>query len=282
MKKYSLLQLITLVFLSTLFLFSCKKDDIIEDEDTLFEQYDLIQEVTQDNHSLQIYADKKVLHNSYHKLFFKIVDENEKVIAVEDFEWSPEMHMTNMNHGGPFSEAEFNDKIKGYETYAIFQMAGNEEESWYFNFTYNIEGQDYDYSTAIEVKESHFRKVSVFQGADDQRYILAFVNPQDPKVGMNTMETYVYKMTNMYQFDKVDNYTIKIDPRMPGMGNHSSPNNTDLVQEGNDIYTGKLNLSMTGYWKINLQLWDANNNLLKGEEVTEEQESSSIYFEIEF
>jgi hypothetical protein len=39
---------------------------------------------------------------------------------------------------------------------------------------------------------------------------------------------------------------------------------------------------MTGYWKINLQLVNASNEVLKGEAITETNEASSIYFEIEF
>lgn len=70
---------------------------------------------------------------------------------------------------------------------------------------------------------------------------------------------------------------------MPGMGNHGSPNNVNLTQSGADkVYKGKLSLTMTGYWKINLQLANPAGTVLKGEEVTTANEGSSIYFEVEF
>jgi hypothetical protein len=70
---------------------------------------------------------------------------------------------------------------------------------------------------------------------------------------------------------------------MPSMGNHGSPNNVDLTQSTSDeFYHGKLSLTMTGYWKINLQLVNASNDVLKGETVTESNEASSIFFEVEF
>lgn len=70
---------------------------------------------------------------------------------------------------------------------------------------------------------------------------------------------------------------------MPGMGNHSSPNNVDLTFDATSkMYKGKLSLTMTGYWKINLKLMNAADEILKGENVTEENESSSLFFEIEF
>lgn len=69
---------------------------------------------------------------------------------------------------------------------------------------------------------------------------------------------------------------------MPSMGNHGSPNNVDLTQISNGFYQGKLSLTMSGYWKINLMLENENGEILKGEPITESNESSSIYFEIEF
>jgi len=47
-------------------------------------------------------------------------------------------------------------------------------------------------------------------------------------------------------------------------------------------YFGKLSLTMTGYWKINLQLENESGTILKGEPISETVESSSIYFEVEF
>lgn len=48
------------------------------------------------------------------------------------------------------------------------------------------------------------------------------------------------------------------------------------------MYEGKLLLIMIGYWKINLKLLNINNEVLKGEDVIEENLESSFYFELEF
>lgn len=67
------------------------------------------------------------------------------------------------------------------------------------------------------------------------------------------------------------------------MGNHSSPNNKDLKYNSLiGFYEGKLSMTMTGYWKLNLQLINQNGEVLKGEKVTEEHPESSLYFELEF
>lgn len=194
------------------------------------------------------------------------------------------MHMTNMSHSGPHSDINKKADLETlYEGYIVFQMAENETEYWDLTFEYTISGEVFTATDVIEVPASAKRRVNVFTGSDDVRYVLALIEPKDPKVAINDMSVAVFKMENMMSFPIVNDYQIKIDPRMPSMGNHSSPNNEDLFQlNSNEFYHGKLSLTMSGYWKINLQLLNAETEILKGETVNEETESSSIYFEIEF
>ena len=102
-------------------------------------------------------------------------------------------------------------------------------------------------------------------------------------LAINDLKIGVWKMESMMNFPVVDGYTVKIDPRMPSMGNHSSPNNVNATQSlAGGLYNGKLSMTMSGYWKINLQLANALGTVLKGEEITTSVEASSIFFEIEF
>ena len=90
-------------------------------------------------------------------------------------------------------------------------------------------------------------------------------------------------MESMMSFPMVEDFSFALDPRMPGMGNHSSPNNTDLTYNVADtMYHGNLSLTMTGYWVLNLKLLNASDDILKGEDVTEDNEKSSLYLELEF
>ena len=118
---------------------------------------------------------------------------------------------------------------------------------------------------------------------DGTLYAGYLVEPRTPKVAVNDLTVGVWKMQDMMTFPVVDGYTVKIDPRMPGMGNHGSPNNVKATQtSAGKLYNGKLSLTMTGYWKINLQLANAAGTVLKGEEVTDQNPASSLFFEIEF
>lgn len=162
-------------------------------------------------------------------------------------------------------------------------MAQNETEYWDLKIDYNIDGTPFSVTTNIDVPASVKKRVASFTGTDNVKYVVAYIEPYQPKVALNNMTVGIFKMENMMSFPIVNDLKLKIDPRMPSMGNHGSPNNVDLEQSlSNTFYNGKLSLTMTGYWKINLQLLNASNEILKGETITETNESSSLFFEIEF
>ena len=264
-------------------LFSCSSDDdtpiqINETEDLIF-----VQEIQNETHTITLFTADGSLKQGYNNIYFQIKDGDDFINNAE-VSWMPVMHMTAMSHSGPHSV--INKKANAetlYEGYIIFQMAQNDSEYWELSFNYNVEGAEYVAKDIIEVTPTDKNRVSVFTGNDDTRYIAALIEPDSPKVAVNDITVAIHKMENMMSFPIVNDYQLKIDPRMPSMGNHSSPNNEDLLQSDSDnLYHGKLSLTMTGYWKINLQLIDESGEVLKGEEVTETNESSSIYFEIEF
>lgn len=242
-------------------------------------------EIVNATHTIELYTHMGYLEQGFNEVSLRIKDnatgEYVKNAAVN---WLPLMHMTMMTHSCPKSEVE---KVTTagtlYEGNIVFQMAQNTTEYWDLKIDYTINGANYTATSVIDVPASAKQRVTTFTGSDDVKYILAYVEPHHPKVALNDITVAVYKMESMMSFPIVDNYKVKIDPRMPSMGNHGSPNNVDLTQSVVDqLYHGKLSLTMTGLWKINLQLLNASDVVLKGETVTDAVPASSIYFEIEF
>lgn len=272
------------VLASTLIL-SCSDDDDNQNTPIIDETADLIlaKTFTNSDHSLAVFTKDGKFTEGYNKVFLQLKNSDNEYISNASFNWKPMMYMTNMMHSGPHSTI---GKVQGkqtlYEAYVVFQMAGNATEYWELKFNYTLNGMDYEMVESIDVKPSTKRRVVSFMGSDDQKYILAYMEPSSPKVAVNDMVAGVFKMESMMDFPIVNQYKVKIDPRMPGMGNHGSPNNVNLTQSSNGFYQGKLSLTMSGYWKINLMLENQNGEILKGEPVTDSNESSSIYFEIEF
>lgn len=279
-----ILKYTALLFLA-ITLFSCSSDDdsssIPVDETSGLHK---IQEITNDTHSIELFSSTGSLVQGYNHVSLRIKDKKtNNYITDAEISWTPLMHMAMMQHSCPRSEVEKVDKKTIFEGDIIFQMAQNETEYWELSITYKINGASYTATDKINVPASAKRTVSSFKGSDGSNYVIAYIAPSSPKVALNDMTVGIYKMKDMMTFPSVNNFKVKIDPRMPSMGNHGSPNNTDLLQsEANGFYKGKLSLTMTGYWKINLQVLNADNEVLKGEAVTTDNTSSSLYFEIEF
>lgn len=243
-----------------------------------------IQEITNDTHIIEVYNANGALEQGYNAISLRIknktTNEYEKNASIT---WTPVMHMTSMMHSCPKSEiAKTASKETLYNGFIIFQMAQNDTEYWDLKVDYTIADVAYTATAVVNVPASAKQRVTSFMGSDNVRYIIAIIEPTTPKVATNDVTFGLYKMENMMSFPIVDNFKIKIDPRMPSMGNHGSPNNVDLTQMDDKLYHGKLSLTMTGYWKINLQLLNNLDEVLKGEVVSESTTASSIYLELEF
>ncbi|MBP7982657.1 MAG: hypothetical protein KAY94_01890 [Kaistella sp.] len=284
--KFSLKIFVAFVALS-IFLISCRTSDDPVTPPSVNELEGLVKvkEFSNDTHTIELYTVTGTTQLGYNDLKFRIKNKSsnqyEKNVSVN---WSPVMHMTSMSHSGPKSSiTKVTPDGTLYTGYLVFQMPQNATEYWDLKFDYSINGTAYTATTVVDVPDSAKRRVNSFLGSDNTKYIVAYIEPRTPKVAVNDMTLGVWKMQDMMTFPVVDGYTVKIDPRMPGMGNHGSPNNVNATQtSAGKLYNGKLSLTMTGYWKINLQLANAAGTVLKGEEVTDQNPASSLFFEIEF
>jgi hypothetical protein len=264
------------------FFASCSKDEDIAPVNEL-ENLQLATTITNDQHKIELYTANGKFQTGYNAIFLQIKKTDGSLVNKSTVTWTPVMRMMSLSHSCPYSTISMKENAQStYAGYIVFQMAGSDLEPWDLTLNYTVNGTSYTAKSNIKVTAAPKRVVESFQGSDGKRYVIAMVKPVNPKVATNDMTALVYRMESMMNFVPVSGYTVKIDPRMPGMGNHGSPNNIDLTHSADGRYSGKLSLTMTGYWKINLQLLDSSQNVLKGEEVTSSNESSSIYFELEF
>ena len=281
-----ILKYTTLLALAILF-FSCSSDENAADKTPIDETTGLqkIQEIVNENHIIELYSQSGALVQGYNHITLRIKDKKTNAyVSNAKINWLPVMHMAMMEHSCPKSiVTKIADKQTLYEGDIIFQMAQNDTEYWNLTLTYTVDSISSTAKDIIKVPASAKRTVSTFNGIDGVRYLVAYIAPQNPKVATNDISLGLYKMEDMMTFSTVNNFKIKIDPRMPSMGNHGSPNNTDLIQSLKDgFYKGKFSLTMTGYWRINLQLLNTSDQVLKGEPITTENPASSLFLEIEF
>ncbi len=275
--------LIIVVIITTIFSCTSNEQDIVLTNE--MEGLELIQEIVNENHTIELYNEKGIFETGYNKISLRIKDNvTESYIEDASISWLPLMQMPTMQHSCPKSTIDkVQNKNSVYEGFIIYQMAFDDGSGWSLKLDYTIKGVDYSVTSEIEVMRYKNQNTISFIGSDGTRYIIALIEPQNPSVAINTLKVGLFKMQNMMTFPVVENYTIALDPRMPGMGNHSSPNNKDLTYNSTDnFYYGDVSFTMTGFWRLNLILMDTKNDILKGEEVTDENESSSLYLEVEF
>ena len=226
-------------------------------------------------------------HNGYNEIFF-VATKKSTGNYIKNFDitgLTPLMHMVKMDmyHSTPVGPdaASFN---KGYlavkRTWVSFVMNSSEAGSWTLSYDALVLGK----TGGIEKKDITVNALpdgqvwlKSFKVGNDT-YYLSLVNPLNYKTGTNDIVAYVSKKsekaTNPYQI-ATETFTIDIDPRMPDMGNHTSPDNTPLVKQADGSYAGTINLTMTGLWRIHLTV-----RYEQGEIVAGGGELSSLYWDV--
>ena len=266
---------------------SCSSDNDDDDSGITNEVTGLtkIQDLINDTHTIELFNTTGQFKTGYNAISLRVID-NTTNSYVEDanLSWIPMMQMPTMEHSSPKSTiTKTLGKDTVYDGFIIYQMTNLDGSGWSLTVNYTINGIDYTVTDAITVLQNDNQNSASFMGSDDSKYIVALVEPNDPKIAINNLKVGLFKMENMMTFPVVEDFTITLDPRMPGMGNHTSPNNTDLTyNSAEQMYNADLALTMTGYWVLNLKLLNTNGEVLKGEDVTEENTQSSLYLELEF
>ncbi len=284
--KYGMLFLLTAIIMS-----SCTKDDNKNDNVNEVENLQLVKSFSEEGYTLELFNSGGKFIVGYNKIYLRLTDSDGNYVKDASFDWMPMMTMDMggmiHEHSCPFSDIKkVADKQTLYEGYIVFIMESHEPgDSWNLEINFTVDGHSLSANGDVSVvsTENQYNKsyTSVI-GEDDAKYFLALVEPQKPIIGTNDIVVALFKAGEHHDFPRVDNYTIKIDPRMPGMGNHSAPGNEDMTQGEDGLYYGKVGFSMSGYWLINLILENDSGTVVRGEPVTEENPESSLNFKLEF
>ncbi|MDR1877440.1 MAG: hypothetical protein LBQ84_07435 [Flavobacteriaceae bacterium] len=245
-------------------------------------------------YTISLYNETGNLQLGYTKVYFTVKDKEGNYISDAVLSAFPEMDMGIAKHSTPRSEITPVTGKTLYEAYYSFLMySGQGSGIWYYDIQYTIGNVTGNITDAVIDVKNAFRSDGVTDrkvvqslvaiDGSEKRYVVSLVEPLNPKVGANQISAYVHERIDADTYLPVENFTLKIDPRMPSMGNHSSLNNVDLTWDAaNRIHKGTVNFSMTGYWKLNFILLNEEGETLYGNPVTESVQSSSLYFEVEF
>jgi hypothetical protein len=200
---------------------------------------------------------KETLFQGYNKLYLDIrKSSGNSRVTQASVKLLPLMHMTTMTHAAPVENPPASASDEGYfEGAVVFIMPSNPDEGWTLEVAIDAEGQKDTVDLTIpEVKSlEEAREFNVMSEATGKTYFVSLVEPSAPKVGLNEIEFTVHYRENMLSFPAAEDLSIAIEPEMPSM-NHGSPNNVNPVHTGNGHYKGKVNFTMTGWWRVNIDL----------------------------
>ncbi len=203
---------------------------------------------TNQNETVELYADG-TLSAGYTNMYVKIKDANNQAITNATVTFSPVMDMGTMMHSTPVEQPTYNATNERYEGVVIFIMASM-GGTWTMDVNVNGNPASFD----LTIAESATKVVGSYQGTDGNTYFVSVMRPENWQVGMNDLNVLVHRRDNMMSFPADDGFTIVLEPEMMSMG-HGSPDNVDPVSTGNGHYTGQVNFTMQGDWRLHLELW---------------------------
>lgn len=271
---------------------SCNPDETEPDQKDETQDLIKVSTFTEDDYKVELFTQSGQLYVGYNQIYLRVSNQDKDYINDASIHWEPMMTMEmggmTHKHGCPSSEVL---RIDGTETlyggYIIFSMATVEpDDVWDLTLHLSVNGDHAELSEEVKVNgtETEFNKNFISTtGNDGHDYLLAMIEPTDPDNGSNDIVVALYMSDHdTGEFSIVNDYEISIDPRMPGMGNHSAPGNEDMTQGNDGFYHGKVGFSMSGFWVINMIMEDASGTVVKGEEITGDHPESSLHFKLEF
>ena len=292
-KTYNIKHIFFLITASVLLLTSCGKEDVkVTNSANEVTGLYKVDSLKKGDYTFYVYKkDTGYFKVGYNEIYIQLKNNTTgKYIEDANLSWKALMHMTDMSHACPYSAISKVSNTKTlYKGYFIFIMGSDDMDYWEITYNY-VKGAD----TLAKVTNRPYvvnptgrLRYKRFLGSDAAYYYVVLVNPTESnvQVGTNDITAYLYKQLDLYTFNPIKIYTVEIDPRMPdpSMGNHTSPYNVNLKYDSTaGLYKGKLNLTMTGYWKISLIVKDSVNTVIKGDSIKGSTTASSIFFELEF
>jgi len=258
--------------------FSCKKNNTTPEDETnsntsptenlikIGETY-----VVGANAKAIIYS-AKPFETGYNEIYVALYDSTDgSKLSNGHFDITPMMDMGTMQHSCPVENTEDTTTTNGYfKAAVVFSMPGTASQ-WSLNLSFHnhkngLEGNGVLGVNVIASSPARFKSTILSLDSNSSVFI-SLIGLSNPQVGINNFEIAIHKKVNMMTYLPVNNYSVEIAPEMPSMG-HGSPNNVNPILTSNGHYVGKVNFTMTGLWRINLNIYK-NGTLISNDQYFE-------------
>lgn len=248
------------MLLTVLFSFaSCSKDnDTNPDQDP--QKVHLDEKKTATGLTVALLADSKDLRVAWNRLYVSVKTAAGENISGAKITYMPLMDMVTMKHSSPVEQPVYNAQSGLYEGAAVFSMPSGTMGTW--TLTVSIDNEPVVFNINVKEATVNTKHTGTFVGSDGVSYSVSLVQPSAPKIGINDLQILVNKRQDMMNFPAVEDLSVELSPEMPSMG-HGSPNNVNPVHTGKGRYSGKVNFTMTGDWRLHLRLKRGNTVIVE-------------------
>jgi len=165
----------------------------------------------------------------------------------------------------PIEQPVYSSTNELYTGASVFNMAtGGGMGQWMVsvNVTNPANSKQGMASFMVNVNNSTYNPITNVTGSDGQTYMITLVQPLKPQIGMNTLDLLVDMQNMDMTYSPVNNFQVQFTPEMPAMQNMTSSNNQNPVLSANGHYVGKVNLTMTGDWKLDIDLLNGQTTIV--------------------
>lgn len=216
-------------------------------------QLQSLAKATQGNTEVELLATGP-LAVGYNRVYYRVAVDG-KALTAGTVEQKPLMDMGMHQHACPVEQPGQAADADGLFAAAVLpQMASGMGGSWSMDVVVTpADGQPTTVALgSLAVAASPWSKtLAVGEGEMKDRYTVTLRWPAKPKVGSNSYDVLIHKMSaDMMQFSPVADATLADKVEMPSMG-HGSPGNVTPAGQGG-VYSGKINLTMPGDWRLTL------------------------------
>lgn len=242
-------------------------------------------------YNVYVFTETGTLHKGYNDLYFVVTKKttgnyvkNYSVNSITPLMYMVKSGMTHSTPVGTQVTAIDGQPEALRHGWVSLLMNTSESGTWSLSYNVSVLGSDGGVdNVAIKVNalpdgQEWIKSFKV----DNDVFFLSLVNPLDWKTGTNEIKAYISKkssvITEPYALAEED-FVIDIDPRMPDMGNHTSPDNVSLTRQDDGSYLGTVNVTMTGLWRIHLTVRNADGDVVGGGD-NEKDGYSSLYWEV--
>lgn len=249
-----------LMLLAALFSFaSCSKDNDITPEQEP-EKVRIDEKTTASGVTVTLLADNKDLTVAWNRLYVSLKTTAGASVTNAAVTYTPVMDMMTMKHSSPVEQPVYNIGQGLFEGAAVFSMPSGEMGTW--TLTVSVNNESVIFNIDVKAAPVNIKHTGTFVGTDGISYSVSLVRPLTPKIGMNDLQILINRRQDMMTFPAVEDLSVELKPEMPSMG-HGSPNNVNPVHTGKGHYSGKVNFTMTGDWRLHLRLKRGNTVIVE-------------------